>query len=196
MLLLTDIDDCALDWGRGFREFVKSKGIPTTGEWVSSWDLGTWMPPELVRPTIDEFNSGPKFGELLPVEGSVEALKNIFHAGYRIVGVTSCSGDPAVKVTRVRNLNEYFGNIFLDVHCIPIGESKAPILSQYPPGSFWVEDKFENAVAGLECGHKSILFSRPHNRGLDHPEVRRFETWKGIQSFIETRDKKGWATLN
>ena len=53
--------------------------------------------------------------------------------------------------------------------CIETGGDKDDIPKEYDRGHWWVEDKPDNCLAGLEAGHQIILIDRPFNRDFSIP---------------------------
>jgi len=111
-------------------------------------------------------------------------MKALSEMGYRFIAITSCSSNPMSKVLRQANLYNIFGDIFDDVHCIPIYESKKLYLAEYKP-TFWIEDNFKNCVDGLEYGHGCILLSQIWNENYQNIRIRRCDKWPEIVDFIK-----------
>ena len=57
-------------------------------------------------------------------------------------------------------------------------------LKQWEPGHWWIEDKPENAVAGIKAGHKSILITHPYNKDFEYPGLVRANGWKEIYEIV------------
>ena len=164
--LLVDCDDVLLQWRQGFRHFVAAHhGIETKPEGPKDWCMSEWLgcSPEHAISLVEDFNGSKYFGELISTFGSHTALDYFYASGYNIAVVTSCGCDPASVVRRTRNLTMLFRHLLDDIHCVPLGESKGPVLGQYPEGALWVEDNYQNAVIGLAHGHKPFVIRKSHN---------------------------------
>ena len=164
--ILVDCDDVLLEWRIGFRQFIASvHKIETDPNGPTTWCMGEWLKqtPEKAIELVQEFNASKFFGELNPTYGSHVALNDLYARGYSIVVITSCGCDPVSVMRRTRNLTMVFRHLIDDIHCVPLGESKGKILAQYPEGSHWIEDNYDNAVTGLAHGHKPFVLRKSHN---------------------------------
>lgn len=166
--IILDCDGVMLDWLSGFRIYAQLRlGRKLDPKGPSSFDLFEWLGLENLAQALElvqEFNegSGGEFGRLEPLPGAVETLRSFHDAGREIHVITACSLDPAVIAMRESNLEAVFGRIFSQIHCVGVRDSKRPLLESYEP-AVWIEDKFENAVAGREAGHKAYLIRSSHN---------------------------------
>ena len=100
--------------------------------------------------------------------------------------ITSQTLDPMAQKARNDNLEERFGKIFDTVIFLDTGSDKDAALAEQPKGSFWIEDKPVNALAGFNAGMIPILFTQPHNKDFKHKDVTRCDTWKDVYQFIST----------
>ena len=87
---------------------------------------------------------------------------------------------------RKKRLGELFGeHIFINYHILGTGADKDSALAEFHnTGLYWVEDKPNNAVAGLKYGLKPILIDHPYNRDFNHPDIIRVNNWKDIHGII------------
>ena len=68
--------------------------------------------------------------------------------------------------------------------CLDCGADKDEALANYKnSGSFWIEDKPENADVGSGLGLNSILLEHSHNMSYNGP-AKLLKTWKDIYSYI------------
>ena len=181
--LLVDVDDVLLHWTDGFREFLKKKGVKLSQARPTRWDLRHWVGNGATA-FVDEFNHSSHFGYLEPDHEAVVALEDLYNKGFQIYAITSCTDDPSAVYRRRENLDEHFIGVFEDVICLPLGGCKLQTLKQFPRGSYWVEDKFENALAGIQAGHRAILLDKSHNQDNHHDAVTRCENWKAVHDLI------------
>jgi len=136
---------------------------------------------------IKTFNKRWEFGTLDPLPNAVESLAKLKKLNFSFVAISSCSTDLATIALRRSNLFWVFGDVFESVHCINLGESKETHLADYNP-TWWIEDKFENASAGLKYGHKPILINQPSNQGKYHDDILRVNNWCEIYEHITNSD--------
>lgn len=164
--ILVDCDDVLLEWKQGFRQFLAvHHKIETAAAGPDDWCMGNWLgcSPERAIELVQEFNASRYFGELVPTFGSMTALNDLYARGWHVAVVTSCGCDPVSVVRRTRNLTLVFRHLIDDIHCVPLGEPKGPVLAAYPEGCFWIEDNYQNAVSGLAHGHKPFVIRKSHN---------------------------------
>lgn len=167
--ILIDCDGVLLDWLEGFQMYARLHlGLNLDPEGPSNFNLTHWLGvadhDETVR-IIDEFNAGISghFSKLPVMPGAAQALNALHQQGRDIHVITSCSTHPDVVTMRRKNLESIFGRIFNSITHIDLLDKKAPLLEQHVP-AIWVEDNFDNAIAGARAGHRTFLIRSPHNR--------------------------------
>jgi hypothetical protein len=107
--------------------------------------------------------------------------------GYVFRCITSMSLDPNAYKLRKMNLEKLFGKTaFEELVCLDTGAEKDAALEPYrDSGLYWIEDKLENAVLGLDLGLKSILMEHGFNMHDDIPEgMTKVVNWKEIYEHI------------
>lgn len=183
--LLSDADDVLLDWINPFQEYLHSLGIKTKSPTLENWDLSTWvdLSNDEIRKLVHEFNNSPKFKSLPSFKDAKSVIRKLSKT-HNIVVITSCSRDNKIVMDRMHNLEKEFGIEFHKVHCLNYGEDKKEYLKLYP-SSFWLEDKLEGAVQGLDCNHLPKLMNRSHNQNDHHPEVERIDSWHEVMKMID-----------
>lgn len=181
--LLLDVDDVLLDWYSGFERYMYHLGYEPNGN--TDYDLSKRFDTSKEEMTniINNFNRRWEFGTLDPLPHAPYVVKKLHKDGYTLVAITSCSTDPTTIALRKTNLYWIFGDIFEAVHCVNLGESKETHLADYNP-AWWVEDKFENALAGLKYNHKTILMTQVSNLGKEHSDITRVKDWIEIYNHI------------
>jgi hypothetical protein len=165
--LLLDIDGVCLDWMGGFVDFMSA-------------NLPNFDPDNIVDPHthslgdrfgIDnavatslmwEFHYDESFTKLKPLDKATESLAKL-RQHYRFVAITACGRDEAIKKNRVKNLEDVFGPVFEEVHCVDQFNDKQKFLGMYP-ASHWVEDHVANSHLGLEFGHQCWLITDSANK--------------------------------
>ena len=85
------------------------------------------------------------------------------------------------------NLEKLFGKTaFEELVCLDTGADKDEALLPYKDsGLYWIEDKLENAEAGLAVGLKPILIEHGFNMNekLD-PNIKKVVNWKEVYEHI------------
>ena len=112
---------------------------------------------------------------------------------YKFVALTSLSLDPYAKYLRERNLKKLMGDAFEKVICLDTGADKDEALLELSQvkkykGSYWVEDKPENAVAGINAGFKAILMEHGHNMDTD-VDAYVVKNWEGIYGLLTNQEE-------
>jgi len=189
-LILTDCDGVLLEWNTAFEAYMVDAGyerIPNTDQHYNlSWRFDATF--EQVRELVTQFNESPDISQLHPLPGAKETVDRLHKLGFRFICITSLSDDPMAKQYRTHNLMHEFGNVFDDLICLPVGESKGHILEKWGgSGLFWLEDHFMNAEAGHEVGLKPILFGTTYNAHLQtdlFPRANISSPWTDVENII------------
>jgi len=95
--------------------------------------------------------------------------------------------DPNAYKLRKMNLEKLFGeSAFEDLVCLDTGADKTEALAPYKDsGLFWIEDKLENALVGLDLGLNAILIEHGYNMHDDIPEgMTKVVNWKQLYNHI------------
>ena len=84
------------------------------------------------------------------------------------------------------NLQKMFGKTaFSKVICLDTGADKDEALSKYKGSNcYWIEDKPENAEAGLQFGLRPIVMEHGHNMHYTHPKIKTVKNWEKLYRFI------------
>ena len=117
-------------------------------------------------------------------KAAVKCLQRFEDAGYTFECLTSQSEDIYAGYLRKYNLEMLFGKVITECTCIATGSDKDEHLKQWEPGHWWIEDKPQNAIAGLEAGHKPILITHPYNKDFEHKGIQRADSWDEIFDII------------
>lgn len=168
--IYTDLDDVALDWTGGFRADME----PLLGRIIApepdSWCMRSWLGVEDAMEHVRRFNTSPAFGRLRAFACAQAVLRTAHRAGHPIIAITACADDAQTHHHRLENLARDFGPIFHQVHFVPLGGTKAPLLhamaQHYGPG-VWAEDNTTHALAGADAGHRVFVLRRGHNRAFE-----------------------------
>jgi FMN phosphatase YigB (HAD superfamily) len=186
-LILVDCDGVLVDWLYGFARFMDNHGYekvkPDCYDIAEMYDIEKAEAKRLVR----VFNESAAVGWLPPFRDSVKYIKKLHEDhGYIFHCITSLSLDVHAGKLRKKNLEALFGKtVFESIQCLDCGADKDEALKPYADsGCLWVEDKPENAMAGLQAGLNSILIDHDHNKDFEHPFVERVQNWKQIYEML------------
>ena len=187
--ILVDCDGVLVDWEAKFHAWMQARGYLAQDNHESEYricdryhDLSREQSQQLVR----HFNESAAVRFMAPVRDSVYWVKRLnWKMGFGFHVITSLSLNPDAQTLRRQNLQELYGDIFDKIICLDTGSDKDGVLDQYRnSGCWWVEDKPENALAGLERGLKPILVAHDHNRDFGHDHVPRADSWQQIYDII------------
>lgn len=191
-LVLTDIDDTILTCRVFLEEFLderlKTKAQSCAFNVREAYDIGE----DVAHTLIHDFWRSDIMKRLPPEPCALEVLPRLYAQGWRFVAITACADEPAIVEARINNLQNAFGFEWDGIHCTgynsvgPDGRNKkAEVLCKYPP-TIWVEDSYQNALAGGLLGHKSFLIHRDHNSSekFEHGLVTGIKSWYEIENFI------------
>ena len=185
-LILCDVDGVLLHWEQGFDNWMKRQGYQKQKENSYKVEEHYGINKEACSLLIQIFNESANMRYLDPIDGASHYTKLLYDAGYIMKLITSQTLDPMAQKARNDNLEERFGKIFDTVIFLDTGSDKDAALAEQPKGSFWIEDKPVNALAGFNAGMIPILFTQPHNKDFKHKDVTRCDTWKDVYQFIST----------
>ena len=138
---------------------------------------------------IKEFNNSAWMGTQEPMPESQTWVKLLHAEGWTFIPITSQTSDIPAQQLRKRRLGELFGDhVFTNYHILGTGADKDSALAEFHnTGLYWVEDKPNNAVAGLKYGLKPILIDHPYNRDFEHQDVIRVNNWQEIHRLLSGR---------
>ena len=133
---------------------------------------------------LDEFVHGPEMRLLPQLDDSIYWVRALREEGFLFHCITSV---PFMQYeNRIANAEGLYGHgIFQRLECIGVTDSKADYLKRYAgTDCFWIEDKPENALLGLDYGLKPLLMHHEYNRTFDDPRVQRVRGWKEVYETI------------
>ena len=184
-LILVDCDGVLLDWEWAFNVWVQQHGFEERPDAKLHYDMSVryGTSKEQIRKLIRIFNESAAIGFLPALRDSVYYVKRLHEEyGYRFHCITSLSLDENAQKLREMNLNKIYGaTAFERIVCLDTGAHKDEALSEYAgTGCWWIEDKPENAEAGLRQGLRPILLEHGHNMDHDHPDILICKNWADI----------------
>jgi len=106
--------------------------------------------------------------------------------GYVFHCITSLSEDDNAGKLRKMNLRKLFGKTAFEKFIIlGTGDDKDEALGEYEGTEcWWIEDKPENALAGLNVGLKPLLMEHGHNMSFKHDNIKKVKNWKEVYETI------------
>ena len=188
-LILVDCDGVTLDWEYAFDVYMQQHGFDKVEGGALKYNIGARynISDDQGRKLIKIFNESAHIGFLPPLRDAMYYVKRLHEEhGYVFHAITSLSQDPNACELRTMNLRKLFGKtafekfVYLDT-----GADKDAALEPYRnTGCYWIEDKYENCLAGLKVGLKSILMEHGHSLDFNHPEIPKVKNWKEIYEIV------------
>ncbi len=188
-VILTDIDGVMLDWEEGFSVWMEHHGYEPVDGYKLLYSIGDryGITKDEGHKLVRLFNESAAIGFLPPVRDAQQYVRLLAEKHkYKFLAVTSLSKDVYARELRIRNLKKLFGDIFIDVICLDTGADKDEELDRLGrvyKGNYWIEDKPENADAGIRCGFKTLLVEHGHNLDYKGPATV-VKTWEEIYNII------------
>lgn len=184
-VILTDCDGVLLNWEYAFNTWMKRHGYTMKEDGHHHYDMGDRYGLTSQRKTelVKFFNESSAIGFLPPLRDAMYYV-DLLHRkhGYVFHMITSLSLEPSAQQLRIENTKKLFGETAFEkfVFC-DTGADKNEALAPYMnSGYMWIEDKFENAVLGLEYGLNSIIMEHGHNMHMVNENIPRVSNWKEI----------------
>lgn len=183
-VILTDYDGVMTDFTQAFDVTMHGLGHKVVREDCYSLIDRYDASEAVIWEILHEFVHSDDMIHLPPVGNSIRWIRELREDGYLFHCITSV---PRFQ-SRNRKINAeglYGHNVFQRLECIGLKDSKREYLKAYEgTGCYWIEDKPENAVMGLEFGLRPILLDHPYNRNFYHADVIRATDWKHIYDII------------
>jgi FMN phosphatase YigB (HAD superfamily) len=189
-VILTDCDGVLLNWEYAFCTWMEQHGYTQIKNGNHYYDLAERF--NITRTEAKErvkiFNESAAIGFLPALRDAMFYVKRLHEEhGYTFHCITSLSLDPSAYQLRKMNLEKLFGpNAFTKLVCLDTGADKDDALAKYQDtGYYWIEDKYENAVAGLKFGLKSVLIE--HGFNMNEPVLEgmvKCLNWKDIYELV------------
>ena len=188
-IILTDSDGVLLDWEYAFDVYMSQHGFNKQPGGNLKYNIGTryGIDNEQGKKLIKIFNESAHIGFLPPLRDAMYYVKKLAEEhGYRFHAITSLSQDPNACELRRMNLQKLFGKVaFEHFVFLDTGADKDAALEPYrDTGCYWIEDKYENCLAGLKVGLKPILMEHGHSLDFNHSEITKVKNWKEIYEIV------------
>ena len=189
-LILVDCDGVLVDWVYSFDRWMERHGRKKLRDDV--YDLAECYGIEKAEAKnfVKMFNESANIEYLPPLRDAVKYIRKLHEeCGYIFHCITSLSLDPFAQKARVKNIEALFGTTtFERILCLDTGADKDEALAEYKnSGCIWVEDKKENALAGVHAGLYSVLIRHDHNEDYEHPVIKhipRVNNWCEIYEMM------------
>jgi len=189
-IILTDVDGVLLNWEWAFTTWMEQHGytqVENGNQYYNVYERFGISEAE-GKAQVKIFNESAAIGFLPALRDSMYYVKRLHEEhGYVFRAITSLSLDPSAYKLRKMNLEKLFGKtVFDDLLCLDTGADKDEALDPYSDtGLFWIEDKMENAIAGLEVGLNPILIEHGYNMHYSVPVgMKKCLNWKEIYEHI------------
>ena len=184
-IILVDADGVLLDWEWAFNVWMQEQGFERVKGYQFVYEMGEryGISKEQCKKLIKIFNNSAHIGFLPALRDAMFYIKRLHEEhGYCFHCITSLSEDKNAGKLRKMNLRKLFGKTaFEEFIILGTGDDKDEALAEYKDsGLWWIEDKPENAVAGL----KPLLMEHGHNMSFKHPEILRVKNWKMIYEIV------------
>jgi FMN phosphatase YigB (HAD superfamily) len=201
-IILTDVDGVLLEWEHHFTKWMLQKTLfdekgaryhphRLLPDKQNTYEMAErfGVTKDEIRKHIREFNRSAWMGTQRPMPESQTWVKLLAAEGWTFIPITSQTSDIPAQQLRKKRLGDLFGDqVFTNYHILGTGADKDSALAEFHnTGLYWVEDKPNNAVAGLKYGLKPILIDHPYNKDFDHPDVIRVNNWKEIHQIVSGR---------
>lgn len=188
-VILVDADGVLLNWEYSFDVWMSQHGFEKAKNRALTYNIGKryGIGDEQGKKLIKIFNESAAIGFLPPLRDAMHYVKRLHEEhGYVFHCITSLSSDSNAQKLREMNLRKLFGHTtFESIVCLETGADKDDALKKYRGSKlWWIEDKYDNALAGKELGLRSVLMEHGHNIEFEHPEIPRVKDWKEIYSLI------------
>jgi hypothetical protein len=189
-IILTDVDGVLLNWEWAFTTWMEQHGytqVENGNQYYNVYERFNIGESE-GKALVYRFNESAAIGFLPALRDSMYYVKRLHEEhGYVFRAITSLSLDPSAYKLRKMNLEKLFGKTaFEDLLCLDTGADKDEALDPYSDtGLFWIEDKMENAIAGLNVGLRPILIEHGYNMHDSVPVgMKKCLNWKEIYEHI------------
>lgn len=189
-VILTDVDGVLLNWEYAFSCWMEQHGHTAIEGGNLLYDIGKRfdLTKEQAKQQIKIFNESAAIGFLPALRDAMFYVKRLHEEhGYEFHCITSLSTDPNAYKLRKMNLEKLFGpTAFTRLVCLDTGADKDAALEEYRDTDlYWIEDKLENAEAGLKFGLRPILMEHGFNmHDTLSAGIHKVTNWKEIYVHI------------
>ena len=190
-IILTDVDGVLLEWEEHFATWMAGKGYKQKPgkQNLYSMEKRYGLHKNVKESLIKEFNNSAWMSNQDPMTESQTWVKLLHAEGWTFIPITSQTADRPAQELRKTRLRELFGGtVFENFIILETGADKDSALAEFHGTNlWWVEDKPENALLGLDYGLRPLLVDHSYNRRFKHREITRVKNWKHIYKVINGR---------
>lgn len=197
-VIITDVDSVLLDWVGGFADFLKSKGICTehikqhlgTTLFIPTYKITQIDCENTNKLLVKEFSKSNFLKNLEAFQkDSIQHIKEL-SVDFDFAALTCISKNKKIKRDRTLNLQNIYGDIFIDVICIGYGQSKEPHLISLKEKHNvfgFIDDRMKHIEESISAGIKPILFSRGvDNVTCPNNSFTNMTCWSEIKELMQT----------
>ncbi|MBX4212256.1 hypothetical protein KW787_02245 [Candidatus Pacearchaeota archaeon] len=184
-----DLDEIVFEFIDGLIPFIKEKeGIHISKKDFHSYNLYEVynISKEKTDSLVFEFYESEEFDKILPVEGAVQAIP-LLCSSYKIPFITS--RPVKIKEKTISHLNKYFPSHPFELHhsgdyfAGSLLTSKAEICMSCGIDTI-IEDNGSYALNCAREGINVVLFTKPWNKGVEHPLIKRVDSWSEAYRYL------------
>jgi uncharacterized HAD superfamily protein len=188
-VILTDVDGVLLNWEYAFDTWMQTHGHSKVEGGQFKYNIGKRynISNDQGRQLIKYFNESAAIGFLPPLRDAMYYVKKLHEKhGFVFHAITSLSLDKNAVHLREMNLKKLFGEtVFERIVCLDTGADKDDALMPYKDsGLWWVEDKIDNCLVGINLGLRSLLMEHGHNMDFDHQDIPRVKNWREVYDLV------------
>jgi uncharacterized HAD superfamily protein len=187
-----DCDDVLLDFMRALFVYLNQRlNLAFTYEELISYNLAEFLSlsEEVKQAYVEEFYGTSAFCELVPIEGAIDAIRELVHM-CELVVITSRHKEHETHTRN--NLELHYPQIFRELHLLGHYDKKVRPENRESKGVVCkrmgiiacIEDGPGNAREIAEAGVPVILPDRPWNQGEFPPLVQRVYSWPEIVACV------------
>lgn len=190
--ILTDCDGVLLNWEYAFQIWMKSHGYDRIKNDAYCIAESYGLNKSKKKKYVKLFNESAAMGFLPALRDAAYYVKLLHEKhGFRFEVITSMSLDPHAIKLREMNLKKIFGNAICNVICLDTGADKDEILAERCwRGTYWVEDKIENAQIGAKLGLKTFLMQHEFNMNEENlGDIIEVKNWEQISNYVVDRQR-------
>lgn len=194
-IILTDADGVLFNWEYAFNIWMQQHGHTQVEDGNKLYKMNERynISDTQAKQLIKIFNESAAIGFLPALRDAMYYVKRLHEEhGYVFHCITSLSLDENAYKLRQMNLEKLFGpTAFTKLVCLDTGADKDEALDEYKDsGLYWIEDKMENAVAGLNAGLKSVLIEHGYNMDDQVPAgMFKALNWKDVYTHITENER-------
>lgn len=186
-LILVDADGVLLDWFYTFAAWMNQHGHSIVKNDSYCLTETFDIPKPVMKEYVRYFNESARIEYLPPFRDAVKYVRKLHEDhGFVFHCITSLSTDSYAAELRRKNIHRLFGkSAFERITCLETNAAKDEALAEYKDsGCFWIEDKAENAIAGLNAGLTPILMEHGHNETFQHEQILKVQSWRQIYEHV------------